>query len=160
MTSARLFMARIPNGPVVPFEYSPSSGGDSGHWTFQGLDPRGTTVCLTHGHMGNWRCRIAIAAPQNVSTQRKDASMTGGGGSSMIALNGRFMLQKVYTYPPPKGPAQASMPVERRAPKWDTLNATPRTQSKGDNALNPVDAARLLPHSGRREGKNCKTLSE
>ena len=36
---------------------------------------------------------------------------------------------------------------------------TPRTQSKGDNALNPVEAVRLLPHPGRREGTNCKALS-
>ena len=41
----------------------------------------------------------------------------------------------------------------------DTTNATPQTQSEGDNALNPVEAARLLPHPGTRDGTNCKALS-
>ena len=48
-------------------------------------------------------------------------------------------------------------PTPRRAPKWDTSNTTPRTQSKGDKAQNPVEAARLLPHSGRREGTRTAT---
>ena len=45
-------------------------------------------------------------------------------------------------------------------PPGDTSNATPQTQSEGDNALNPVEAARLLPHPGTRDGTNCKALSE
>ena len=58
-----------------------------------------------------------------------------------------------------EGPAQASMPVRRRKPKWDTSNATPQPQSEVDKAPNPVAAARLLPHPGTREETNCKALS-
>ena len=60
--------------------------------------------------------------------------------------------------PPPsdlgrEGPAIASMPVHQRTPKWDTFKRyAPNSVHKGDKAQNPVDAAQLLPHSGRREG--------
>ena len=47
----------------------------------------------------------------------------------------------------------------KKEPKWDTSNATPQPQSEGDNALNPVEAARLIPHPGTREGTNCEALS-
>ena len=56
----------------------------------------------------------------------------------------------------PRGASSCKHTSNNRAPKWDTINATPRTQSNSDNALNPVDAARLLPHSGRRERKELQ----
>ena len=53
-----------------------------------------------------------------------------------------------------EGPAQASMPVRRGKAKRDTSNATPQTQSEGDNALNPVEAA--YPIQGRGKGRTAK----
>ena len=41
-------------------------------------------------------------------------------------------------------------------PREDDAPPPPPTKSDGDNALNPVDAARLLPHSGRRERKELQ----
>ena len=70
--------------------------------------------------------------------------------------------------PPPKDVLERLTPIAGAPPppplgppgtKWDTTNATPQTQSEGDNALNPVEAARLLPHPGTRDGTNCKALS-
>eukprot|EP00670_Eutreptiella_braarudii_P020395 CAMPEP_0174352534 /NCGR_PEP_ID=MMETSP0811_2-20130205/10970_1 /TAXON_ID=73025 ORGANISM="Eutreptiella gymnastica-like, Strain CCMP1594" /NCGR_SAMPLE_ID=MMETSP0811_2 /ASSEMBLY_ACC=CAM_ASM_000667 /LENGTH=85 /DNA_ID=CAMNT_0015482685 /DNA_START=345 /DNA_END=600 /DNA_ORIENTATION=+ len=48
------------------------------------------------------------------------------------------------------------MPVRRWEPKWDTSNATPQTQSEGDKAQNPVEAARLFPIQGRGKGRTAK----
>ena len=45
------------------------------------------------------------------------------------------------------------MPVHRRTPKWDTFkHYAPNSVPKGDKAQDPVEAAQLLPHSGRRGG--------
>ena len=44
-------------------------------------------------------------------------------------------------------------PRHQRTPKWDTIeHYAPNSVQKGDKAQNPVEAAQLLPHSGRREG--------
>ena len=43
--------------------------------------------------------------------------------------------------------------MHRRTPKWDTFKRNaPNSVHKGDKAHNPVEAAQILPHSGRREG--------
>ena len=46
--------------------------------------------------------------------------------------------------------------MHRRAPKWDTSNATPRTQSKGDKALNPRSSPTLTPFRAEGRDKTAK----
>ena len=65
-----------------------------------------------------------------------------------------------HVVPPPPPPSTRKHTSDNRAPKWDTIHATPRTQFKGDNALNPVDAAQpdSYPIQGggkERTAKHC-----